>query len=106
MVGNKKGTQKIPLVFYRTSAGAEPVLEWLKSLSAADRKEVGRDLMHAQWRWPVSMPLCKPMGQGLWEVRSSLQPIASPACCSACTAGRRWRCMGSSRKRRRRRRTI
>jgi phage-related protein len=64
--------QKIPLVFYRTSAGSEPVLDWLKSLPANERKEIGRDLMRAQWRWPVGMPLCRPLGGGLWEVRSSI----------------------------------
>jgi len=26
---------EIPIVFYRTSGGAEPVLEWLRSLPAA-----------------------------------------------------------------------
>jgi phage-related protein len=73
MAENGKGRQKIPLGFYRTKAGTEPVLDWLKSLPVADRKEVGRDLMRAQWRWPVGMPLCRPMGQGLWEVRSDLE---------------------------------
>ena len=28
--------------------------------------------MRAQWRWPVGMPLCRPMGQGLWEIRTDL----------------------------------
>ena len=28
--------------------------------------------MRVQWRWPVGMPLCRPMGQDLWEVRTSL----------------------------------
>jgi phage-related protein len=28
--------------------------------------------MRAQWRWPVGMPLCRPLGNGLWEVRSNL----------------------------------
>ena len=28
--------------------------------------------MRAQWRWLVGMPLCRPMGQGLWEVRTDL----------------------------------
>jgi phage-related protein len=23
-------------------------------------------------RWPVGMPLCRPLGAGLWEVRSNL----------------------------------
>ena len=26
----------------------------------------------AQWRWPVGMPLCRPLGNGLWEVRTDL----------------------------------
>ena len=72
MLESERRTRKIPLVFYRTSSGSEPVLEWLKSLPPTERREVGRDLMRAQWRWPVGMPLCKPMGQGLWEVRSNL----------------------------------
>lgn len=66
------GSRKIPLIFYRASAGSEPVLDWLKSLPAAERKEIGRDLMRAQWRWPVGMPLCRSLGGGLWEVRSSI----------------------------------
>lgn len=49
-----------------------PIRKWTGALSATDRKEVGRDLMRAQWRWPVGMPLCKTMGHGLCEVRSSL----------------------------------
>jgi phage-related protein len=23
-----------------------------------------------QWRWPVGMPLCRAMGDGLWEIRT------------------------------------
>ncbi|MCU0922866.1 MAG: type II toxin-antitoxin system RelE/ParE family toxin [Burkholderiaceae bacterium] len=59
-------------MFYRGSSGKEPVREWLKELDAADRQAVGRDLMRAQWRWPVGMPLCRAMGQGLWEIRTEL----------------------------------
>ena len=54
--------QKTPLIFYRTAAGVEPVREWLKSLPRGDRKAVGLDLMRAQWRWPVGMPLCRLLG--------------------------------------------
>ena len=64
--------QKTPLVFFRNSSGTEPVRDWLRALDAADRLVVGQDLMRAQWRWPVGMPLCRPMGQGLWEVRTEL----------------------------------
>ena len=28
--------------------------------------------MRVQFRWPVGMPLCRSLGQGLWEVRSDL----------------------------------
>jgi phage-related protein len=64
--------QKIPLNFYRTEAGSEPVREWLKGLPEADRQAIGKDLLRAQWRWPVGMPLCRPLGSGLWEVRTDL----------------------------------
>lgn len=64
--------QKTPLRFYQSASGNEPVLEWLKALDSPDRRTVGQDLMRAQWRWPVGMPLCRPMGQGLWEVRTHL----------------------------------
>jgi phage-related protein len=65
-------TQKTPLQFYKNSGGNEPVREWLKTLDEPDRHAIGQDLMRAQWRWPVGMPLCRPMGQGLWEVRTDL----------------------------------
>lgn len=68
----KDATQKTPLVFFRSSSGREPVREWLKALDAPDRLAVGQDLMRAQWRWPVGMPLCRAMGQGLWEIRTEL----------------------------------
>jgi phage-related protein len=64
--------QKIPLIFYRTLAGSEPVREWLKTLDEAERQAIGRDLLRAQWRWPAGMPLCRPMGNGLWEIRTDL----------------------------------
>ena len=65
-------TQKIPLVFFRTSAGHEPVREWLRDLPDAERLAIGTDLLRAQWRWPVGMPLCRPLGSGLWEIRTDL----------------------------------
>ncbi len=64
--------RKIPLIFYRTRVGGEPVREWLKGLPEAERHAIGKDLMRAQWRGPVEMPLCRPMGSGLWEIRTDL----------------------------------
>ncbi|OFW40469.1 MAG: hypothetical protein A3J28_16950 [Acidobacteria bacterium RIFCSPLOWO2_12_FULL_60_22] len=59
-------------MFFRTRAGREPVREWLRSLSVVERQAIGRDLLRAQWRWPVGIPLCRPLGKGLWEVRTDL----------------------------------
>jgi len=64
--------QKIPLVFFRTPAGGEPVREWLRGLPEGEGHAVGKDLLRAQWRWPVGMPLSRPMGGGLWEIRTDL----------------------------------
>jgi phage-related protein len=64
--------QKIPLIFYCNEAGSEPMREWLKALPETDRQAIGKDLLRAQWRWPVGMPLCRPLGKGLWEVRTNL----------------------------------
>jgi phage-related protein len=64
--------RKIPVVFYRTRGGAEIVRDWLRRLDDADRSAIGLDLMRIQFRWPVGMPLCRALGDGLWEVRSSL----------------------------------
>ena len=64
--------QKTPLIFYRTTGGREPVREWLKELDENERQAIGKDLMRAQWRWPVGMPLCRPLGNGLWEIRTDL----------------------------------
>ncbi|HWF03375.1 MAG TPA: type II toxin-antitoxin system RelE/ParE family toxin [Candidatus Angelobacter sp.] len=65
-------SRKIPLIFFRSRAGGEPVREWLKRLPEAERQAIGQDLLRAQWRWPVGMPLCRPLGDGLWEVRTDL----------------------------------
>ena len=64
--------RKTPLIFYRMASGREPVREWLKGLDEAECRAIGRDLMRAQWRWPVGMPLCRPLGNGLWEIRTAL----------------------------------
>jgi|SRR5690349_13984804 phage-related protein len=64
--------RKIPVVFYRTRGGAEIVRDWLRHLDDAERHAIGLDLMRVQFRWPVGMPLCRPLGDGLWEVRSGL----------------------------------
>ncbi len=67
-----KRPQKMPVVFYRTRGGSEVVRDWLRGLDEPDRNAIGLDLMRVQFRWPFGMPLCRAMGDGLWEVRTSL----------------------------------
>lgn len=64
--------KRIPASFYQTEAGAEPVRGWLKSLSQEDRSVIGNDIKTVEYGWPVGMPTCRPMGKGLFEVRSNL----------------------------------
>ena len=63
---------EIPVVFYRSPTGTEPVRDWLRGLPEGDRHAIGADLALVQVGWPVGMPLCRPLSGGLWEVRSDL----------------------------------
>lgn len=58
--------------FYETAGGVEPVREWLKGSEASDRKIIGDDIATLEFGWPIGMPVCRPLGGGLFEVRSAL----------------------------------
>ncbi len=58
--------------FFQTTSGREPVREWLKQLGRPDSQSIGEDIATVQNGWPVGMPVCRPLGDGLYEVRSSL----------------------------------
>lgn len=62
----------IPAVFFRTASGTEPVRERLKGLDAEGRRIIGADIRTVEFGWPVGMPVCRPMGGGLFEVRSTI----------------------------------
>jgi len=64
--------QPIPLRFWKSATGREPVREWLNELPREDQRIIGRDIAKVQFGWPVGLPLCRPLTGGLWEVRSSL----------------------------------
>ena len=64
--------KRLPAIFLRTEAGGEPVREWLKGLSPDDRKRIGEDVKTVEFGWPIGMPVCRPLGQGIYEVRTSL----------------------------------
>lgn len=64
--------KKVRAVFYQTAGGNEPVREWLLDLDEESRRTVGKDIATAEFGWPVGMPVCRPMGDGLYEIRSKI----------------------------------
>lgn len=54
--------------FFRTSAGNEPVRDWLKAMTREDRRAIGEDIKTAQFGWPIGMPLIRKLDKDLWEV--------------------------------------
>jgi phage-related protein len=64
--------KRLPARFYRSESGSEPVREWLKDLEPEDRRVIGEDIRDVEFSWPIGMPLVRPLGRGLWEVRCGL----------------------------------
>lgn len=65
-------SKKIVGRFYATASGRRPVREWLLALDKDDRRIIGKDIQKVEFGWPIGMPYCRPLGHGLWEVRSDL----------------------------------
>ena len=69
----EKSDKRVPAVFFRTDAGGEPLRSWLKNLPLdEDRKRIGEDIKTVEFGWPIGMPVCRPLGDGVYEVRTSL----------------------------------
>jgi phage-related protein len=65
-------TPILEVYFFKTEANNEPVRQWLKLLTAKDKKLIGEDIKTIQFGWPLGMPLVKHIDGGIWEVRSKL----------------------------------
>ena len=59
--------------FFKTDSGTESVRDWLKSLSAADKKAIGENIKTVQFGWPLGMPLVDHIDGDIWEVRARLE---------------------------------
>lgn len=69
---NRPG-KRVPAIFFRTDAGREPVRSWIKALPYPDdRKRIGEDIKTVEFGWPIGMPVCRPLGEGIHEVRTKL----------------------------------
>jgi phage-related protein len=64
--------QPLFVLFFKTDGGTEPVYDWLRSLSATDKKIIGADIRTVQVGWPLGMPLVRKMVTDLWEIRIHL----------------------------------
>jgi phage-related protein len=64
--------KRIPASFYQSESGNEPVRDWLKSLDQDKRRLIGTDIKTVEYGFPIGMPLCRPLGDGLYEVRTDL----------------------------------
>ena len=64
--------KKTPSAFYRSASGNEPVRDWLLGLTKDDRKAIGTDIQTVEFGWPAGIPVCRPMKNGLYEVRTNL----------------------------------
>jgi phage-related protein len=58
---------------YQESSGKVPILEWLKDFNKDERKIIDRDIKYTQYTWPWKMPLIKPLGGSLMEIRIKLK---------------------------------
>jgi phage-related protein len=65
--------KRAPAIFFKTDAGNEPMRDWLRAMDAEDRRRIGEDIKTVEFGWPIGMPICRPMGNGLHEIRTALK---------------------------------
>lgn len=72
MPDSSDNVKRLPVEFYRSEKGVEPVRDWLKSLDNLDKTKIGQAVKMLEYGWPVGMPTCRPLRNGLYEVRTTL----------------------------------
>lgn len=64
--------KRVKAVFYESGSGNMPVREWLLSLDREDRRIIGEDIATVEFGYPIGMPVCRSLENGLYEVRSDI----------------------------------
>ncbi len=64
--------KRLPAAFYALPSGRSRFANGSRRLGDADRKIIGEDIKDVEFSWPIGMPLCRALGNGVWEVRSQL----------------------------------
>lgn len=68
-----KNQTKFTAHFFQTASGNVPVLDWIKELTADDRKIIGKDIRKVEVGGPqIGKPTVDGFGDGLYEVRSTI----------------------------------
>jgi hypothetical protein len=91
----------LPAFFYESALRSRPVRAWILGLPSEDRKLVGRDTQKVEFGWPLGLPYCHSLGNGLWEVMSDLTDGKTGrvfsawrenewCCCTGNAGNRRW----------------
>ena len=71
-MGVEKTGKHVYVFFYANDRGKMPVKDWLLGFSKNDRKTIGEDIKTVEFSWPIGMPTVRPLGNKLYEVRSTL----------------------------------
>jgi phage-related protein len=53
-------------------SGTESVRDWILSLPHGERQKIGRAIRLVECDCPIGMPICRSLGDGIFEVRVSL----------------------------------
>jgi hypothetical protein len=64
MPDSSDNVKRLPVEFYRSEKGIEPVRDWLKSLDNLDKTKIGQAVKMLEYGWPVGMPTCRPLRRG------------------------------------------
>lgn len=65
-------SKRLPVRFFATASGSEPVREFLIELSIEDRRYVGIQIAKVEFGWPIGMPVCRPLQDGVYEIRANI----------------------------------
>lgn len=64
--------KKLPARFFKTENGKEPVRDWLQGFARPDKQMIGEDISRVEFGWPIGMPTCEAMGDGIFQTRTDL----------------------------------
>lgn len=64
--------KSLPVRFFANTTGNEPVRDFLLELSIEDRRTVGIQIAKIEFGWPIGMPVCRLLRDGIYEVRANI----------------------------------